>query len=304
MFVNLTEVSEGVYDLPVVGSPFRPRAFVHGENQYPGNIFQFWNAADLRAIGKMAFTEVGFDSSNFHSTGFSDAIVNDIVVRTHTTSFAPISFLKDKKKKAVRANAMTVAQGGITIAGLSFSTDPVWVGRYNAIASAMSLGEPYPVRGIPVFTMDGQKIKATQAQFTALVRGIAVHLTQVANHQDTLEDAVDALVNEQDVIDFDHTTGWPANPDVKLQAMPYKGTDRRDGSQVTNAHIHHAIGHNTALVEKISNDLADHRKEEKIVHNKMDKRLDSLEGSRNRVRGAGSILAFLIALIGGNEFLG
>jgi hypothetical protein len=87
---KLTKNREGVYGLPVV-EMFRARAVTGDDGtKHPANIFDLWADAELMAAG---FARLDGDdvADGFMSTGFSDAIVDSRVVRSHTMKSAPVA---------------------------------------------------------------------------------------------------------------------------------------------------------------------------------------------------------------------
>lgn len=170
--IELTDLG-GSFGLPVIGNPGRKQQMskLFKGVRYPANA----PLSMLNAVGLFEFQNKNFDTKNLRSTGSSDALNGALVLRTHTTTFAAIATIKDRRSREIRALASTVYNGGTTALGKPVYTDHVKVVGYNAIAGAVALGTAWPGGGVPIFDMTGTKFNTTLAQFSTMMDGIATH---------------------------------------------------------------------------------------------------------------------------------
>jgi len=186
-------------------------------------------AAHLRAIGAdgrealdcYLFTDrskQGFDE--FHNMGpISDAApVNGEVVRTCTPVEKNVDAVKEKMKAHITAMRHNVARNGIIFSAKNFQTDAATVDSINLIATALIDGDTFPGGTIPWDTMDTpqaprETFEATEVQFKALRNAVSAHFVNCTKQTRVHLDAVDALSTFADLVAYDYSTGWPANPD-------------------------------------------------------------------------------------------
>ncbi len=114
-----------------------------------------------------------------------------------------IQQIEDKKKQVLR--------GGLIVLTKNISTESEDIDKLLLIDSFRGR-KPFPAGGVVIFTMEGQRIKANETQFNTLMDALALHFYNTDNNADTHIVAVTALVLDTDVLAYDFTTGWPANP--------------------------------------------------------------------------------------------
>lgn len=213
MWAQLTyEAVSKTYGLPIKRVIASAQAVTDGVGvQHGSAIFSRWTPVELLAIGWPPFREVGYDRTILRSLGTDDLIQGFEVIRTHTTALANLDRLKDKRRAEIIATRDGVMAGGLDFGGSAFETDTGTVATINLIASALLDGETLP----PGFTWRdrlGVPVAVTDANFkafrNALARQFALAHKNAADHLA----AIDALAEGQPVVDYDITTGWPANP--------------------------------------------------------------------------------------------
>ena len=215
MFTQLTDLGDGVFGLPRIGSPLRGNKTLQiGDIRHPRTIFRLWSTEKLNAIGVAPYVEVKFDQRNYVSTGKSDAYVDGTVTTTHTTQLKDIEILKTRAKQAIIAKRTEVARGGITYLTKKLATDGNALNDINLIFNMLNSGVAFPENTISWDTMDGDVLDATEAQFFGFVKAVAVHRVNATKAAKVHTDAIDALSAQQEVIDYDNTSGWPENPVV------------------------------------------------------------------------------------------
>ncbi len=179
--------------------------------QHPGAIFSRWTPAELLAIGWPPFRESRFDQTVYRSTGTGDAITGDEVIRSHTTTLASLGRLKDHRRVEIIARRDAVMGGGLDFGGSAFDTDPGTVATVNLIATALLDGETLP----PSFTWrdrDGAPVAVPDTAFKNFRNALARHFALAHKNADDHLTAIGALSEAQAVVDYDASTGWPANP--------------------------------------------------------------------------------------------
>lgn len=215
MFTQLTDLGGGTFGLPRVGSPLRGNKNIQiGDVRYPRTIYRLWSTAELYTIGLAPFVEVRFDQKNYVSTGKSEVFENGTVTMTHTTELKPIEKLKTDAKKNVINKRTEVARGGIVYATKNLATDGNAMNDINLIFNLLNAGETFPGNTIPWDTMDGDVLNANEAQFLGFAKAVAQHRVSATKAAKVHTDAIDALSVQQDVLDYDNSAGWPANPVV------------------------------------------------------------------------------------------
>lgn len=215
MFTQLTDLGGGAFGLPRVGSPLRGNKGIQiGDIKYPKTIYRLWSTAELNAIGLAPYVEVRFDQKSYVSTGKSDVYENGTVTTTHTTALKPIEKLKTDAKQKVINKRTEVARGGIVYLTKNVATDGNAMNDINLIFNMLNSGETFPGNTIPWDTMDGDVLNATEAQFLGFVKAVALHRVNATKAAKVHTDAIDALSTSQQVLDYDMSTGWPANPVV------------------------------------------------------------------------------------------
>ncbi len=133
------------YGLPVKGVIGAAQAVTDGAGvQHGSAIFTRWTPAELLATGWPPFREVAFDQATLRSTGFTDEVAGDEVVRTHTTQLAGLDRLKDRRRGEILTKRQAVMDDGLTFAASHFDTDPATVATINLIATALTDGETLP----------------------------------------------------------------------------------------------------------------------------------------------------------------
>ena len=213
MFTQLTDLGGGTYGLPRVGSLLRGnKSVLVGPIRYPKMIYKLWSTEELNAIGIAPYVEVNYNKQTLVSTGKSDTYENGTVTTTHTTQLKDISILKTAEKKKVINKRTEVARGGITYLTKKLATDSNSMNDINLIFNMLNSGETFPGNTISWDTMDGDVLDATEAQFLGFVKAVAVHRVAATKAAKVHTDAIDALEDQQEVLDYDNTTGWPVNP--------------------------------------------------------------------------------------------
>ena len=215
MFTQLTDLGGGTYGLPRVGSPLRGNKVIQiGDVRYSKNIFKLWSTDKLNAIGIAPYVEVNYNKQTLVSTGKSDTYENGTVTTTHTTQLKDIEILKTRAKQAIIDKRTEVARGGITYLTKKLATDGNALNDINLIFNMLNSGVAFPENTISWDTMDGDVFTATEVQFLGFVKAVAVHRVNATKAAKVHTDAIDALSAQQEVIDYDNTSGWPENPVV------------------------------------------------------------------------------------------
>lgn len=126
----------------------------------------------------------------------------------------PLETLRQQALARIDQKRKAVLRGGITVLGKPISTDLGDIDKYTLIASSLSLGEVYPAGGIKVFTLEGERVQVSEANFSVLIKALAMHFYKTDNNADLHISMVEALTTQQDIISYDLMVGWPANPEV------------------------------------------------------------------------------------------
>jgi len=86
-----------------------PQPITQGINQYPKSIFKRWSKEELADLGILPFHEVPFNTRRYRSTGFTDTVVDGVVVREHTLSpKQSLDDLKAQKCLKIKQRAQTI----------------------------------------------------------------------------------------------------------------------------------------------------------------------------------------------------
>jgi len=226
MFTQLTDLGDGVFGLPRVGSPLRGNKTLQiGDIRHPRTIFRLWSTEKLNAIGVAPYVEARFDQRNYVSTGNSDAYANGTVTTTHTTQLKDVELLKTRKISEIESyrkhkeNGSTVwsPDDGVT----DYVVDTSEGSQIKVTGAIIHINENGGTqRKWSMLDTNGDKVRPvlTKQKFKAM----AIH---VGDHVDAAYEAeeahVAALANltAQQVLDYDHTvdiTGseWPVNSTV------------------------------------------------------------------------------------------
>jgi hypothetical protein len=213
MWAQLTYDGVGqTYDLPVKRVIASAQAVTDGQGvQHPSTIFSRWSPAELLAIGWPPFREERFDQAHLKSTGVSDTITGSEMLRSHTTAPRPVADLQALRRADILSQRDAVMHGGIVFAGRAWPSGAVTVDAVTLIATALTDGETLPA-GFTWRDLTGAEVEVSEAQFKAFRNSLAAHFVKAAKNAADHAAAVDALADAQAVIDYDFSTGWPANP--------------------------------------------------------------------------------------------
>lgn len=107
----------------------------------------------------------------------------------------------------------SVLYGGITSQTKPVSTVPSELHTFDLMALTVLLGNrAFPPGGVKVATMEGERVNMNETQFKQLMDDLALHFYNTDINADMHIVAINALSTQQELIDYDITTGWPANP--------------------------------------------------------------------------------------------
>lgn len=122
-----------------------------------------------------------------------------------------IENLKATRQAELYAHYLNVLYSGITVLGQPMATNQEAINKINIVNASVAQGWVY-TGTIPFWNMEGGKLAVNAANFSTLVIAVGTHIVLTAKNYDTHEDAISALTLPQDVINYDITTNWPANP--------------------------------------------------------------------------------------------
>jgi len=134
---------------------------------------------------------------------------------TATLSLRPDTILADQKINAVLQRKEQVMRGGITVLTEPVSTLVDDTQKIFGMELWRKIpGNVWPAN-VSIFTLEGKRINVNESQFETLVTQVAEHFYLTDNNADAHIAAIEALrdaSNGQGIIDYDFSTGWPANP--------------------------------------------------------------------------------------------
>lgn len=146
--------------------------------------------------------------------GYTD-LTNGVWQENNTILTYPLEQLQAITIKDIQFKREQVLRGGIVVLNKPVSTDSGDVDKVLLMDSWRKIaGNTWPVGGVSIFTLEGERVKVNETQFDTLVSTLATHFYLTDNNADAHISAVEALATQQEVIDYDITTGWPANPVV------------------------------------------------------------------------------------------
>jgi hypothetical protein len=184
----------------------------------PGGDIVF-NAKPNPEIDLYTYLEVGAAADRFHVMS-GTAFANDgwSITATYTQTLKPLAELKALRladlsayKKASELGGMTWVDGADT-----YIVDTGESSQFKATGAMVHMNEAgKPDRKWTMLDTNGDKVRPTltKARFRALAIAIADHVDAAYATQETHEAAIGVLTDQQAVVDYDITTGWPANPE-------------------------------------------------------------------------------------------
>ncbi len=175
------------------------------------------NPAEWAALNIYDSQQVGNHPDGRYYSSYENITFNEglgRVDRTVVSSPKPVADVKTAKKLEVEEKMKAVMRGGVTILTKPIATDQESVDKFSLIGAALSLGEPYPGGGIVIYTMTGERVNMTEAQFKDGLSDIARHFIIASNNAASHMAAIEALSTHADVVNYDYSTGWPSNPEV------------------------------------------------------------------------------------------
>lgn len=191
------------------------RAFVMDDIQYPSAV---WRESDAELAARGLYPMIpasGIDKNYYYNADANTwTFTNNQFIEGNTPTLKSIEILKRKRIDELTRLRITTALGGMTVLTKPVATDQESQNRVNIVASALAAGEPFPAGGVPFYSMEGERVRLNETQFQTLVRAMALHLIQCQDVFETHEDALNALITQQEVVDYDITAGFPANPDL------------------------------------------------------------------------------------------
>lgn len=144
------------------------------------------------------------------------APVDDPVAKTRTYSdagLADIENLRQQKLNELKVKYEAVFYGGTTSLTKNMGTTPTELFQTIMVGVATSLDPTvYPAGCVNLLTMEGNRVKPNITQFTTYTKDVATHMVQATTRYDVHYDAIEALATAQAIVDYDISTGWPANP--------------------------------------------------------------------------------------------
>ena len=207
------------YEEPIIKIYTTPTAFVdRNGNQHSQKAMAKRSNEDLATVGIFPYIEANaVDRVNEVQTGFNDVFDGTTLTRTFTKTFRAVDDIKAWKVKQIQDHRDGVLYSGLisTTGSKPISTQPIDLVRYTYAALTVLQGNrTFPAGGLKLMTMDNERLSVNEAQFQTLIDDIALHTHNTDTNADTHIAAVEALSDEQQIIDYDFSTGWPANPAV------------------------------------------------------------------------------------------
>lgn len=119
-----------------------------------------------------------------------------------------LNMLKNAKKVAIDMERDRQRYSGVVYNGISYDSDVVssnnLVGWVSAINAGITLPEDFTWR-----SADNQNIPFTENDVLSLASAMILKTTACYQRAWALKAELDALIDYQDIKDFDSTTGWP-----------------------------------------------------------------------------------------------
>lgn len=196
------------------GTKYRKgRPFTKDDIQYPTAIWGKSDADLATLLGVYPMIRASGIEADYYANSAANTwtFSNNQFIEGNVPVLKSADIVKHKRLGELAIKAQSVRSGGITVLTKNIATDEHTIHKINLISSALTAGEPYPT-SIPFYTMEGDKVAVNEANFAVLTKAMAVHMINVDKNLDTHEDAINALTDAQAIIDYDITTGWPANP--------------------------------------------------------------------------------------------
>jgi hypothetical protein len=191
------------------------KGIVADGRQYSRSIWRK-NAAYLAKLGLFPLHEILFDQTTLRSSGHTETFDGSSVIWTHTTQLANIEVLKRLRAAEAVSKRSSVMYGGIIFNSKNFSTGADIVDILGLIGAALQDGETLPV-GFTWTDMAGDEISLNNANFKLFRNAIAKHFAEAYKAAANHVAAIAALSTQQEVMDYDGTTNWPANPDLEQE---------------------------------------------------------------------------------------
>ena len=205
MFALLTDIGAAVYGLPVL----RTVASLQGVTATSAG--HTYRMADLTLQGRQdngwyEFAEEGVDNI-FDKGAAVDVINGGIVNRTYPAkALKPAADQRALRLAELDAFAEGVIYGGMIYQTRDYATDALTM-TYHALVGAKGNAKPDSIR-----SLDGLLTGVNPAEYTTFVEALGGHVTAGVNNRDTHALAIRLLTDPQEIIDYDISTGWPANP--------------------------------------------------------------------------------------------
>jgi hypothetical protein len=158
------------------------------------------------------YVVVGDRPANHQRQGsVSHDLAGDTITTTYINIDRDLAQVTDRVVADIDAMAADVAYGGMIHLGQDVATDTLSVDTMTLVASAISDGETLPA-GFSWENMQGVRFNLGDVQFAGLRNAAAQHFVQARKQAADHKDAVEALLSVADVVAYDYSTGWPANP--------------------------------------------------------------------------------------------
>lgn len=170
--------------------------------------------AELELVFLTKITDVRASVDEFHAATNQRIEQNgqDWELR-HDVIELTVDGAKDVLVRRLRQAKNRVRDGGaVSVGGNGVATDVESVATLNAAHNAFDAGRTFPAGGYPITATAGTRHRVTQNQFNAIVADVAEHRVLVEKNYFDHLDAIDALATFAEVVAYDVTTGWPANP--------------------------------------------------------------------------------------------
>jgi hypothetical protein len=138
------------------------------------------------------------------------AEVRDGANITYTGTPKDIETVKKLILADLAARRYQVEVGGIELNGSVVSTDRDTQSKISGAAAAVAAGLPTPL----TWKSPSGFVTIDAPTLTALALAIATHVQAAFETEALHTAAIQALTEVEDVIVYDYSTGWPANPEV------------------------------------------------------------------------------------------
>jgi hypothetical protein len=182
---------------------------------YPFSAVRSWTDAERAALNVLRVVDVRPALDELQAWTGEDVVPTGLIAEHRATaSDKPLADALSIVKSRVNNKFYGVRDAGTVILTKPVGTSLAARTLLNTYQSALSSGVTFPVNGLTIILMDGEKVKVNEAQWTTLLRGVGVHCLQAVERWDALIDAAEAAadVPALRVVLADAEAGWPANP--------------------------------------------------------------------------------------------